>query len=82
MNCGNLKIANLEGIKAERINYMESMFYDCKNLTYLNIYNLDTRSIISFENIFKGIENKVVVQYDPMKTNKVLQEEIQKIIEN
>ena len=58
------------------------MFYDCKNLTYLNIYNLDTRSIISFENIFKGIENKVVVQYDPMKTNKALQEEIQKIIEN
>ena len=62
---------------------MEQMFYGCKNLTYLNIYNLDTKSneFLGIDKIFEGIENKVRIEYNKTITHDSLEKEIEKIIE-
>ena len=76
MGCTNLTSVNFEG--SLLIDSMESMFYDCKSLTYLNIYNLYTNDARSFDYIFEGIEKKIEIEYDWEKTGTDLQLEINK----
>ena len=80
--CNNLIISNLEKLRIELILDMSAMFYDCKNLSYLNIYNIDTRNIVSFDEIFKNVTKKVTIVYNPNITDISLQKEIQNISEN
>ena len=58
---------------------MESTFYDCKSLLYLNILNLKTRYTLSFANVFEGIEKKINITYNRTITGTDLQLEIKKI---
>ena len=76
MGCTNLK--NVTFGKINSIGFMESMFYDCKNLAYLNIYDLYTKNTLTFDYIFEGIEKKIEIEYDFEKTGPDLQLEINK----
>ena len=76
MGCTNLTIANLSELR--RMEFMESTFYDCKSLKYLNILNLFTKNVGSFDNIFKGIEKKMEIIYDRKITGTDLYLEIKK----
>jgi surface protein len=69
--CEKLTIVDLEGLQAMIYDSMEQMFYGCKNLTYLNIYNLDTKSneFLGIDKIFEGIENKVRIVYNKAITH-------------
>ena len=64
MGYTNLTRVNLEGLRAVDMDFMESTFYDCKSLIYLNTKNLDTQGVESFDNIFEGIEKKLEVIYE------------------
>ena len=77
LGCTNLTNANLEGLISD-IDLMESTFYDCKSLINLNILNLDTKAVKSFEHIFEGIEKKMNITYNRVITGTDLQLAIKK----
>ena len=76
--CTELTSINLEGLYSGSIQDMSFMFENCENLKYLNIYNLDTRDVLVFTNIFDGIKNKIEIIYNENKTNHTLKDEIEK----
>ena len=71
----------MEDLKADNINTIHGMFYNCINLNYLNIFNFNTKNAEYLDNILYdvGAEKKVDIQFNPNITNEKLIDRITKI---
>ena len=55
---------------------MDSMFSDCINLEYINVFNFNESQIPSYENIFSNVQGNIVICANENTTKYIIFEEI------
>ena len=67
-NCISLKSIDLSSFFiVKKIQYIDNMFNGCKNLTFVNLSNLDTSNVIKTENIFYGCTSLKSIDFSNLK---------------
>ena len=59
---------------------MNRMFYDCKNLKYLDITGFSLRGVIEYDDIFKNVRKVLNIYYSSINIEENIKKQIDEII--
>ena len=78
--CTDLKSIDLGSFIADTNIDMSMMFYECKNLKFLNISTFDTRGVLYYNEIFKDVGKDIKIIYDREMMGENIQKQIDDLI--
>ena len=78
--CINIARIELEKFQAHYIYYMNRMFYDCKNLKYIDITGFNLGGVIEYDDIFKNVRKHLDIEYIAFNIEENIQNKIKEII--
>ena len=78
--CTDLKSIDLGSFIADTNIDMSMMFYECKNLKFLNISTFDTRGVLYYDEIFKDVGKDIKIIYDREMMGENIQKQIDDLI--
>ena len=70
-NVEQISSIDLSGLNSPDINDMDSLFYGCNSLTYINFTNFDTKSVTNMSSMFCGCYSLVTLNLSSFNTQKV-----------
>ena len=78
--CINLESIDLKELHANKITSLSKMFFNCKQLGNLNIYNFNTKNAVqeNFADIFEGSKEIIKITYNSDITHELIEKEIKK----